>query len=251
MSRVLKSSAVITQKFKGIGKHNGVDLVGEGHTTCPVIAHSAGTVEMAVTGHRNDPNATGDATYGNFVKIKHSNGYATLYAHLDRVFVSKGQTVDAGQEIGFMGSTGRSSGAHLHFEVRKNGTYNSIMDPEPFLNADLPGLSTGDRDYKIVLDWQKCMNRVYNCGLAEDNNYGPDSQAKANQYQLYYRSGNVIKNDMVRWVQQRLKNLGYNITVDRSYGPSTDNIVRQFQASRGLKADGYVGIDTYRELLKD
>lgn len=143
MSRILKSNdTVITQKFKGIGKHNGIDVVGAGHTVCPVLAHSAGTVEMIQTGRGNDQNAKGDASYGNFVKIKHANGYSTLYAHLEKVYVTKGQTVAMGQEIGYMGNTGHSFGAHLHFEVRTNGSYASLTNPEPYVNADLPGLNT-------------------------------------------------------------------------------------------------------------
>lgn len=246
MSRILKSNDTIITQYYGYMGHKGVDVVGANHTTCPVVAQSSGTVEMIQTGCGNNKNATGNESYGNFVKIKHSNNYSTLYAHLRDVYVKVGQTVSQSQEIGYMGDTGRSYGAHLHFEVRTDGTYNSIINPETYINAELPGLS-----YKLIQDWQKCMNKAYKCGLAEDNSYGLDSQSKANQFQLYYRRGNVIKNEMVRFVQQRLKNLGYNINVDSSFGPSTDNIVRQFQADRGLKIDGFVGKDTYRELLKE
>lgn len=250
MSRILKSNqTVITQRYKEGHVHNGIDVVGEGYTTCPVLAHSSGTVEMVQTGRVNNINTSGNETYGNFVKIKHANGYATLYAHLDRVYVTSGQKVNQGQEIGYMGNTGRATGAHLHFEVRTNGTYNSIVNPEPYINADLPGLE--DRTYQLVLDWQKCMNRTYHCNLQEDNRFGPDCEQKANRNQLYYRKGNIMKNEMIRWVQQRLKNLEYNISVDRFFGPSMDAVVRQFQSDRGLKVDGYVGKETYRELLKD
>lgn len=64
--------------------------------------------------------------YGNRIEINHNNGYKTLYAHLSSINVSVGQTVSQGSKIGVMGSTGRSTGVHLHFEVTKNG---SLVNP--------------------------------------------------------------------------------------------------------------------------
>ena len=60
--------------------------------------------------------------YGNRIEIDHGNGYLTRYAHLSSIYVSVGQKVAKGDVIGMMGSTGRSSGIHLHIEVRKDGT---------------------------------------------------------------------------------------------------------------------------------
>ncbi|ATP42296.1 hypothetical protein CSE16_21020 [Solibacillus sp. R5-41] len=71
------------------------------------------------------------ATYGNYVVINHNNGYETLYAHLSKIGVSVGQVVEKGSSLGVMGSTGRSTGTHLHFEVHKNG---SEVDPLAYLN---------------------------------------------------------------------------------------------------------------------
>lgn len=261
MSRILKSNDTVITQHYGNNGHKGVDVVGAGHTTCPVLAHSAGTVEMIATGHGNNTRATGDASYGNFVKIKHTNGYSTLYAHLERVSVSKGQSVSKWQEIGYMGNTGRSFGAHLHFEVRKNGTYASIINPEPFINADLPGLSTtapsnGVICNSIVGEWQSIMNSVYGCGLAVDNSFGPVSQKVASKYQLFWKQ-KQIHNNYVKWVQHRLNLLGFKgkygqaLAEDGYFGENTDWAVHEYQKARNITADGYVGLNTVTWLLKD
>src|SRR4030042_4181517 len=80
----------------------------------PIRASDSGTVTLA-----GWPDASG---YGNRIIIDHGNGYTTLYAHLSGVYVSPGQKVSKGDVIGAMGSTGRSSGTHLHLEIRKDGT---------------------------------------------------------------------------------------------------------------------------------
>lgn len=259
MSRILNSSeTIITQPFKGIGIHNGIDVVGAGHTTCEVLAHTSGVVEIAVTGQRNNPYATGDASYGNFVKIKHANGSATLYAHLESVYVKVGEHVATGQVLGFMGNTGRSFGAHLHFEYRRKGTYSSLANPEPYINADLPGLSsnTGYIVNELVGEWQRAMNNSYNLDLAVDNSYGPASQRAANKHQLYWKE-KQMHNEAVRFVQDKLKRLGFNgvdglpIDVDGYFGADTNHAVAEYQKARNIQSDGYVGATTIEWLLKD
>lgn len=126
---------------RGFGNgHSGVDLGWQTTQTDGVLAHSAGTVTFCQTGYGNNPGSSGNASYGNCVKLKHPNGYSTLYAHLSAVTVKLGQTVTKGQQIGNMGNTGNSYGAHLHFEVRN--TSDTCIDPAPYLAADLPGLKT-------------------------------------------------------------------------------------------------------------
>jgi murein DD-endopeptidase MepM/ murein hydrolase activator NlpD len=68
--------------------------------------------------------------YGNVVEVSHGNGLVTRYAHMSKTMATVGQQVDAGDVIGAIGSTGRSTGPHLHFEVRIN---NSVVNPRPFL----------------------------------------------------------------------------------------------------------------------
>ena len=99
-------------------KHPGFDLAAPTGTT--VDAAAAGTVTHA-----------GPAgTYGNLIVIKHANGVETRYAHLSATSVKAGDQVQAGQPIGAVGTTGYSTGPHLHFEVRKDG---QTVDPEPLL----------------------------------------------------------------------------------------------------------------------
>lgn len=89
--------------------HKGIDIARP--TDYSILAASSGTVIYA--GWING--------YGNTIQIKHENGYTTQYAHLASIKVKKGQAVSKGNTIGIMGSTGRSTGIHLDFEVRKNG----------------------------------------------------------------------------------------------------------------------------------
>ncbi|QCR34311.1 M23 family metallopeptidase [Lysinibacillus sp. SGAir0095] len=72
-----------------------------------------------------------DGTYGQRIVINHNNGYETVYAHLSEINVSVGQVVPQGSVIGIMGSTGRSTGTHLHFEMHKNG---ALVNPLSYLN---------------------------------------------------------------------------------------------------------------------
>lgn len=71
-----------------------------------------------------------DGTYGNKIVINHNNGYETVYAHLSQIDVTVGQVVAQGSSIGIMGSTGNSTGTHLHFEVHQNG---SVVNPLSYL----------------------------------------------------------------------------------------------------------------------
>ena len=89
-------------------RHEGVDIAAPQGTS--VFSSAEGRVLR--TGY----DAAG---YGRFVEIRHPNGMTTLYGHLSRIDVASGETVDAGLRIGLVGSTGRSTGPHLHFEVRR------------------------------------------------------------------------------------------------------------------------------------
>lgn len=96
---------------RGSGWHNGVDFAASRGT--PIYASRSGTVTKAVSL---------TYSYGNHVVINHGDGYSSLYAHMDYYVVSAGQYVSQGQLIGYVGSTGNSSGPHLHFTIFYNGS---------------------------------------------------------------------------------------------------------------------------------
>jgi len=96
-------------RTQGIHGYNGVDIGAPVGT--PILASASGTVLISKSGSWN-------GGYGNYIVIKHNNGTQTLYAHNSRNLVFGGQSVVQGQVIGYMGSTGRSTGSHVHFEVR-------------------------------------------------------------------------------------------------------------------------------------
>ncbi|WP_257347682.1 peptidoglycan DD-metalloendopeptidase family protein [Pseudalkalibacillus decolorationis] len=100
--------------------HKGIDFAGPSNRS--ILAADNGTVVSA---------GFNDGGYGNKIVIDHNNGFKTIYAHLASISVSAGDTVQRGQKIGVMGSTGNSTGVHLHFEVYKNG---SRKDPLNYIN---------------------------------------------------------------------------------------------------------------------
>lgn len=94
----------------GYGKmHKGVDFAAP--TGTPIYAAGDGTVEYAAR----------YGSFGNYVRIRHTNEYKTAYAHMHRIAAKKGARVKQGQVIGYVGTTGRSTGPHLHYEVHSNG----------------------------------------------------------------------------------------------------------------------------------
>jgi murein DD-endopeptidase MepM/ murein hydrolase activator NlpD len=108
--------------------HSGQDFAVPSGTK--VMAAHGGTVVKA------GGNGAGDGpAYGNAVVIKHGNKTYSQYAHLSRVEVKVGQVVKTGQRIALSGSTGNSSGPHLHFEIRTAPSYGHAIDPVKFLRS--------------------------------------------------------------------------------------------------------------------
>lgn len=110
-------------------QHNGVDLAAPSGT--PVYATADGVVARAER----------FSSYGNYIQIEHGGQMHTRYAHLSGYAVAAGDSVVKGQLIGFVGSTGRSTGPHLHYEVRVDG---EPVDPRPYMYAQYAELEQGD-----------------------------------------------------------------------------------------------------------
>ena len=171
-NRESSSLQEITKPTSGFGKrflfgrseHHGVDLPGK--LGDPVVTTQSGTViEVGDSGNKG---------YGKYVKIEHENGYKTLYAHLSSQDVKKGDKVSQGQLIGKVGSTGDSTGPHLHYEVfNQNGQkidpqQSGIFNLNP-VSADYK-LSSADDMHRETLGIKKDMSKGSNVALIDTTN---------------------------------------------------------------------------------
>ncbi|MDR3345189.1 MAG: M23 family metallopeptidase [Oscillospiraceae bacterium] len=129
----------LQKNFWGPGQdytHKGVDIIRDDKPTSSdtVIAPFAGTVTAVQTGYPNKGNMSlqGTGQYGNMVTLDAGGGFAVLVCHLATVAVKKGQAVKAGAALGTMGTSGYSSGLHLHLGISKSGVW---IDPLPYLEG--------------------------------------------------------------------------------------------------------------------
>ena len=123
ISFVTPTTGIITSRFGSresirSSGHRGIDIAGS--TGTPIKAVATGTVVTS----------TYNSSYGYYIRISHGNGVETLYAHCSQLLVSVGDTVSQGQVIAKMGSTGNSTGPHLHLEVSKNGV---LYNPQNYV----------------------------------------------------------------------------------------------------------------------
>lgn len=195
--------------------HNGIDLVAKSSkgtgATDYITAHTGGTVSGVGF----------DKSAGYFVNIRVSANTTFHYFHLrEQSKLKKGDVVKQGQIIGYMGSTGNSTGAHLHWGIKYNGSW---INPTPYL----------DKDY------------------TEPNTKPEGTTAKVNVELDILRQG--AKGEQVKALQRMLYAMGYNLgesKVDGSFGPMTDAVVKAYQKKKGLAVDGIVGPATWNKLLK-
>lgn len=114
-------SGIITSRYgrRSRGNHTGLDIATSTGTT--IVAAATGTVTYS---------GNNGGGLGNYVKISHGNGVETVYAHCSKLYVTAGQTVAQGEAIAAVGSTGNSTGPHLHLEIRVNG---ASQNPQIYL----------------------------------------------------------------------------------------------------------------------
>lgn len=213
--RVLESGmCIITQGYKK-GVHNGVDLVNTNSKGAYLLGWEVAHSDGVVVATRNNCNGFEKGSYGNYVKLKHSDGYYTLYAHMtyNTVKVKTGDKVKKGQVLGYMGNTGYSFGGHLHFEVRD--TNDVRIDPVPYLDKDLPDTEKSEfvsgYDYVTLNDMYVRWGAGLNYGIKLVKNLTPDGRRNAyykdpNAYAIYkkgtiYTALEVIKNKYGVWAR--------------------------------------------------
>ncbi|WP_163855849.1 M23 family metallopeptidase [Paenibacillus elgii] len=151
--------------------HTGIDLVK--YHLYPIPAFVGGVVLFSGEGIAG----TGFGGYGNVVALRDEKGYVHCYCHLDSVVVQKGQKLSTGDIVGFQGTTGRSTGSHLHYEVRSKGTpsygYGSHVDPGEYLELYYENFEEDEDSMAIKADdwmWKQIYNilgAAYNQGKIE------------------------------------------------------------------------------------
>lgn len=134
----------ISGKWK---RHLGMDLTCP--TGTPIFATADGVIEMTRTSNQG---------YGNLLKIRHAFGFMTLYAHLNQFAVKPGQFIEKGDRVGFCGSTGNSTGPHLHYEVRFIG---KTLDPKDFMAWKPDNIATLFKQQKYV-PWNPLISQLTN-----------------------------------------------------------------------------------------
>ncbi len=245
MSRVVvRAEQRITSHYglrNGVS-HNGVDI---GYTLKEqennIYANCKGTVIATVTGKGNTY-GTSDHGYGNYVLIKHNNGYTSLYAHLQTVNVSVGQIVDENTNIGVMGNTGYSCGRHLHFEVRNASGIK--INPEPYLTKSINEEVLQPVQDSIVKTVQVTLNSRYSANLVVDGIFGPATKGAC----VIVRQGH---SGNITWLIQAMLNIkGYSTNgLDSIFGAGTTSAVKQFQKNSNIAIDGIVGKNTFEKLF--
>lgn len=242
MSRVVVGDNKITNKYTS--SHKGVDIGNKGGVNDNIIAHSDGIVINVVKNKKNNIKAKGIASYGNYVKIKHYNGYYTLYAHLDTVDVVVGQKVVQGQKIGYMGNSGKAYGKHLHFEVRD--TKDKRINPTKYVYEELPKFIILYQTYDLKK--KKWLPNV----IANSNNYAGNLNNSVGALYIdsfIYRVHDLKKNKWLDYVNGRTNYAGNKQPID---GIQIKNAIYRVHLKNGswlpwvFKVDntnsGYAGI---------
>lgn len=189
----------ITGKFQSA--HGAIDIGVVRNT--PVIATKDGKVNFTNEGC-SEGNYSCGGGYGNYIKIEHEDGIESLYAHLNKVLVNVEDSVVQGQIIGYSGSTGSSSGPHLHFEIRLNGVrvdpinYVNVENPRPVeeynLLADSDGGATPAENKTLICQSLKNSGFSDNAVAGMLVNIAAEGSFKTTNLENCYEEGGCCKN---------------------------------------------------------
>ncbi len=134
-----------------LDNHRGIDIAMSRGTK--VDANISGKVIASGRAEDNDY----DSTYGNIVVIQDANNLKHIYAHLDKAVAKLGSTIEVGQQIGTVGSTGKTTGPHLHYEINKNG--NVPINPIDYLNNAKSG-TVSSTNYTAIDTSQQAIDQA-------------------------------------------------------------------------------------------
>ena len=274
-------SYIVTSKYgmrdhpvDGVYKmHNGVDIVatadGKTGQADKIKAHTGGVVDAA--GYTD--------TVGYYINIRVDANTVMVYRHLrDIPSLKKGDVVQTGQIIGIMGQTGKVTGAHLHWGIKRNGEW---IDPAPYLDADYPVVTTyGTVTYKYLRIRQGAGTNYAEVGRLNQGDRVEILETKAVGGATWGRidrgwiciTGYVeletvteqeddtvtlrlralrrgSKGEAVKALQAMLVGYGYSIAVDGSYGAKTENAVECYQEDSKLPVTGRADQVTWHSLL--
>jgi murein DD-endopeptidase MepM/ murein hydrolase activator NlpD len=202
--------------------HRALDIAAPAGTNN--VAARQGRVKIAATGGYN-------GGLGHYVVISHDSGYETWYLHNNTVYVRSGQSVRAGQAIGSEGTTGFSTGPHLHFEVRHYGA-----------KIFIPGRGSVRRGATIPQNYPGLGGTKG--GIAPGGNGGGAGSSSGNGLLAVGSQGKSVSH-----LQRLLTKKGFEPgPIDGIFGPKTRAAVVSFQRRKGLTADGIVGPITKKAL---
>lgn len=217
--------------------HKGIDISAQAGT--PIMTIKSGNY-LPMGFHKSN---------GNWAVIDHQDGTYSAYLHMQSFEISKSGYVNKGDIIGYVGSTGLSTGPHLHLEIRL-GAPGRPMDFFLFEPIDPLSLTFGnDLDHSnnnnSDIDWGDNGNDGNG-----DNNINPLPNEFTYPTKQIYRKVPMMIGDDVKWIQKALSNLGYKVSIDGYYGDDTKKVVTKFQEDYGLDYDGVCDNATL-ERLKD
>lgn len=268
----------ITSGYKSPSRptHAGTDVANNQGT--PIWAARAGTVVGVRTNSYPGDLRPGllPGRTGNGILIEHASGYRTYYGHIHTSYVSRGQTVAIGQHIAAMGTTGNSTGNHLHFEVHLNGVTTNpytfmanqgitLGSSSPSGGGGWPTLKKGSSGQTVKVAQYLLTSRGYS--LVADGDFGSLSVAATKRWQsavglvadgvigpiswphLVKDVKNGTTGSSAKAAQTALNMHGAKLLVDGDFGSLSVTAAKNFQRSKGLVVDGLIGVITWGALL--